>query len=137
MAGAGMPEWCSQLRHLLLGLDRTRVDRLEAFRLEIDCPDEAFALLIAGSKWATRQSLGQTWNLLMIENPKASPRELVSRIYEQRRTLASTTGQVYPPLPASCQSLEQLMDFVATYEGQFAGPDPHGWGKRVEQLLRP
>lgn len=134
---AEQPEWYNQLAHLRLGLDQARIDRLEAFRQEIACPHEPFALRIAGSAWAIRVTLGHCWNMLRVENAREPESDTVKRLYEQRRTLAAMSGQRYPPLPATCATLEGLMAFAVAFEGQLAGPDPFGWGKRIDGLLQP
>lgn len=104
---------------------------LEALRKELGITHELFVLLLAGSAWFTRRTLGVAWNL-MLGMPE---RERINRLYSERAQKAAAMGLEYPPLPESCNTLEDLMAFVIRADKQFAQPDAFGWGRRLDELL--
>lgn len=128
-------EWLEQLPpHLRPQLDKARA--LEAFRQEIGAPHEPFAFRIAGSAWAIRHTQDVCWNQLVVSMPHASERERIEQLYEQRKAVAAAgMGMEYPPLPATCDTFDEFCRFLAEFEGQFAAPDPLGWGSRIDEIL--
>lgn len=119
--------------HLKLGrTEGARLNKLEALRVELDIPHETFALLVAGSNWMTRRTLGIAWNMLL----GMPDRDRINQIYHDRSQNAGGMDLSYPPLPAACNTPEKLMDFVIQVESQYAQPDVYGWGRRVEDALK-
>ena len=66
--------------------------------------------------------------------PHASERERIEQLYEQRKALPGMDVD-YPPLPPTCDTFEEFCRFLAEFEGQFDGPDPFGWGRRIDEML--
>ena len=74
-------------------------------------------------------------NQLVVGMPNATERERIEELYEQRKAAATMIDMDYPPLPATCQTFDEFCRFLAKFEGQFAAPDPFGWGKRIDEIL--
>lgn len=126
--------WQSMLPpHLELPSSVSR--ELEAFRSSIGCPDDAFAMRIIGSGWATRRTQKLTYDKARNENPRATEAELIGAVYEMRKLTTEMTGQDMPPLPASCRTFDAFVEFVIRTEAKHALPDPFGWGAKIDGML--
>ena len=71
--------------------------KLEEFRSSIGCPDDAFAMRIIGSNWATRRTQKLTYNKARSENLDASEAELVetaANIARVEADIAETKRQI-------------------------------------------
>ena len=108
---------------------------LEALRSSIGCPDDAFAMRIIGSGWATHRTQKLTYDKARSENPSATEGELVSAVYQMRKLTAQMAGQDMPPLPTSCKTFDAFVEFVIATESRHAIPDPFGWGARIDSML--
>jgi hypothetical protein len=131
------PKWVKSLPPNLRP-DKKRIGELEKLRVEFDVPHEALALRIMSSPVTTRRGERDYLEILRVQNPQASEKELLRTVLvsRMRRPPAiELTEQDTDQAMENINSFDDLCNYINKVEQEYSFPDPLSLGKRIDEIL--